>query len=62
MKPHSAASGTDVVYVDHTNSAGESPAQSTADPTAVSSLIRNSFLVTALIFSPAASENEEDAG
>lgn len=61
MKPHSAASGTDVVYVDHTNSARESPAQSTADPTAVSGLIRNNFLVTGLIFFPAALE-DEDAG
>jgi hypothetical protein len=60
MKPHSAASGTNVVYVDHTNSAGECPAQSTADPTAVASLIRDSFLVTGLIFAPA--EIEEDAG
>jgi len=60
MKPHSAASGTNFVYVDYTNSAGEFPAQSTADPTAVASLIRDGFLVTGLIFAP--SEIEEDAG
>lgn len=62
MKPHSAASGNNVVYIDHTNSSGEAPPQSTADPIAISTLIRDSFFITNLVFVSTQAEVDESVG